>query len=391
LPFITEGLAAGGKALHFLEAATEAEHFRRLAAAGVDVAACRTTGQLDVRTWEETYQRAGAFDRDAMLAFLVDEVRAAKAAGFPCTRLVGLAAWGTEIPVPLEALADYEARVNRVLPPHNPAVCVYSRRSLDDALAAQVLRAHPFTMVDGVIRANPSFRPAVVSLCERRDRHPATDALRERYLAALLRGDRREALDIVVEEGIASDVTVPNLYFKVIQPALYEIGRLWAEEHLSEAREHLATTISRQALEQLSGLLASQPENGKVAVVACVRGEHHDLGAQMTADLFEMAGFRVRFLGANVPTAGLLTTIRGDCPDVLALSVTMGANVAALREVVAGTREAVGNRAVLVAGGQAFAAAGVTPREIGLDILSTGAVEVIAATCRRLGVRYRHE
>jgi methanogenic corrinoid protein MtbC1 len=391
LPFITEGLAAGEKALHLIAASSQAEHFRRLAEAGLDVAACRVSGQLDVRTWEETYQRAGAFDRDAMLAFLVEQVRTAKAAGFPCTRLIGSAGWSGEVPIPLDALVDYESRVNRVLTPHNPALCVYSRGLLDDALAAEVLRAHPFAMVNGVIRANPAFRPAVVSLCERRDRDPVTDPLRERYLAALLRGDRREALDVVVEEGLANDVTVPNLYCKVIQPTLYEIGRLWEEGHLSVTREHLATTISRLALEQLSGLLASQQDNGKVALVACVQGEHHDLGAQMTADLFEMAGFRVRFLGANVPTASLLSAIRDDCPDVLALSVTMSANVAALRDVVGGLREAVGSRVVVAVGGQALAAAAVTPRDLGLDVLRGSASEAIAATCRRLGVRYRHE
>ena len=127
LPFIREGLASGEKALHFVEATSHAEHFRRLGEAGVDVAASRASGQLDVRSWEQTYLREGAFDPDAMIAFLVDEVRAANSAGFPRTRLVGHAGWGAEVPVPLEALADYETRVNRVLPPHNPAVCVYNR------------------------------------------------------------------------------------------------------------------------------------------------------------------------------------------------------------------------------------------------------------------------
>jgi methanogenic corrinoid protein MtbC1 len=384
LPFITEGLASGAKALHIVEATSHAEHFRRLGLVGVDVMACRASGQLDVRTWEETYLRSGAFDPDAMLAWLEEEVRAARAGGFSSTRLIGHAGWGVEPPVPLEALCDYETRVNRVLPPHNPVVCVYNRGLLDDALAADVLRAHPLAMVDGVIRPNPTFRPPVVSLCERRDRDPVANALRERYLAALLRGDRREALD-VVDDGLAGDVTVPNLYLKVIQPALYAIGRLWEERRVTVAQEHLATTISRLALLQLSSVLASQADNGKVALVACVEGEHHDLGAQMTADLFEMAGFRVRFLGADVPTASLLAAVRAECPDVIALSTTMMANVAALRQAIAGVRKAVGDRVVVVVGGQALA--GGVEHDLGADILRTSVSEAIAATCRRLHVR----
>jgi hypothetical protein len=45
----------------------------------------------------------------------------------------------------------------------------------------------------------------------------------------------------------------------------------------------------------------------------------------------------------------------------------------------------------VAAGGQALAAAGVTTHDLGVDILRSGTAEAIAATCRRLGVRYRHE
>ena len=183
---------------------------------------------------------------------------------------------------------------------------------------------------------------------------------------------------------------MPNLYLKVIQPALYMVGTLWEAGRMTVAQEHHATTISRLALAQLSAMLASQADNGKVAVVACVEGEHHDLGAQMTADLFEMAGFHVRFLGANVPTSDLLAAIRADCPDVLALSATMPANLPALREAIAGVRAEVGDRVVVAAGGQALAVTPAAPRN-GADVVRTNASEAIAATCRRLHVRYRHE
>ncbi len=391
LPFVQEGLAAGEKALHFVDAISHAEHFRRLGEAGIDVAGCRASGQLDVRSWQETYLQWGTFDADAMLAFLVEELRAAKADGFPRTRLIGHAAWGVEVPVPTEALCDYELRVNHVLPRHDPVVCVYDRAALDGTLAADILRAHPLTMVDGVIRENPSFRPPIVSLCERRGRDHVTDVLRERYVAALLASDRREALDVVVEDGLSSDVAVPDLYMKVIQPALYEIGRLWEERRLSVAQEHLATTISHLALAQLYAHLASQPDNGKLALVACAEGEFHALGAQMLADLLDMAGFRVRFLGANVPIASLIATVRAESPHLLALSATLTANVEVLRQAIIGVRAAVGPRVVLAAGGQALAAAHVMPHELGADICGASAPDAVATARRLLHVDSDHE
>ena len=383
LPFVREGLEAGEKALHFVDAISQAEHFRRLGVAGIDVAACRATGQLDVRSWQETYLKAGTFDTDAMLAFLADVLRASRAEGFPRTRLIGHAGWDAEGPVPLEALADYEMRVNRILRRDDPVICVYDRAGLDASLAAEVLRAHPLTIIDGAIRESPSYRRSLVSVRKPRD---AADMLRERYVAALLAGDRREALDVVVEDGLASDIDVPSLYLKVIQPALYEIGSLWAEGRLSVTREHLATTISRLALAQLYPHLASQPENGKLALVACVEGEFHDLGAHMVADLLDMAGFDARFLGANVPTASLVAAVRAKSPQLLVLSATLASNLEALREAIIAVRDGSTSRIVLAVGGQALPTAGVLPHELGADMGGVSALDAVAAARRLLRV-----
>ena len=95
--------------------------------------------------------------------------------------------------------------------------------------------------------------------------------------------------------------------------------------------------------------------NGKRAVVACVDDELHDLGARMVADFFEMAGFGVRYLGANLPTDGLIGIVREDPPDLVVLSVTMAFHLDAAREAVPRLREAVGDRLRVGLGGQAFA------------------------------------
>lgn len=69
--------------------------------------------------------------------------------------------------------------------------------------------------------------------------------LNRRFVAAQLRGDRREALRVVIDEGLAGGATVPELHLRVVQPAQYEIGRLWQENKISVAEEHLATAICR--------------------------------------------------------------------------------------------------------------------------------------------------
>jgi MerR family transcriptional regulator, light-induced transcriptional regulator len=192
-------------------------------------------------------------------------------------------------------------------------------------------------------------------------------ALVERYLAAQLAGDRRAALQIVLNEALASGISVPDLYLKLLQPAQHELGRLWEENRIGVAEEHLATAISQLVLAHLYPLLPRHPANGRRALIACVAGELHDMGALIAADFFEMAGFGVRFLGADVPTESLVAMAREDPPDLLVFSTTMTFNVPALRVAALRAREAIGDRLHLGAGGRALAWAPGLGQQLGGD------------------------
>src|SRR4029077_16369327 len=106
-------------------------------------------------------------------------------------------------------------------------------------IMVESLRAHPVTIVDGTLQANPCYLTVDQLLAKRHG--GLVLQLRDRYLAALRMGAYREALDILLEEALWQDVPVPILYLDVIQPAQYEIGRLWQGHALGVADEHLAT------------------------------------------------------------------------------------------------------------------------------------------------------
>jgi MerR family transcriptional regulator, light-induced transcriptional regulator len=162
-------------------------------------------------------------------------------------------------------------------------------------------------------------------------------ALRERYLAAVLRGDRHEAPRIVVEDGLATGATVLELSEQIIQASQREIGRLWQENVISIAQEHMATAIANVALAQLFARAKPAPRNGKRILVACVEGEQHEFPARLVADALDLSGFDVRFIGANIPTDTLLDMIAFDPPDLVALSATMSFHGPAMRATVART------------------------------------------------------
>jgi len=179
-------------------------------------------------------------------------------------------------------------------------------------------------------------------------------SLRTRYLAAQLAGDRRKALRLVIEEGVERGVSVPDLHLQVIEPAQVEIGRLWQENTITVAQEHLATAISQLVVSHLYRYLPAATANGKRVIVACAEGELHEMGARMAADFLEMAGFDVRFLGANVPAAGLAAMVREVRPHLVVLSAATTLCFPGLRSTIAAAREAGGPTLPILVGGHAF-------------------------------------
>ena len=69
-PFAKEGLAEGDRFVQIINDKHRENRVRRLKAEGIDVDAVTTTGQLDMRPWEEAYLRGGnGFSQDFNAVF----------------------------------------------------------------------------------------------------------------------------------------------------------------------------------------------------------------------------------------------------------------------------------------------------------------------------------
>lgn len=194
--------------------------------------------------------------------------------------------------------------------------------------------------------------------------HETIVALREHDIRAQVSGDQRAALRIV-REALADGHSVRTVQQGVIQAAQQEIGRLWQENRISIAHEHMATAISQMALVHLLEQAPAARARGRTIVVACVEGELHALPARLVADYLELEGFTVRYLSANVPTEALCKVLAEELPDLLALSVTMSFNVASLRAAVATVHERFPGLKI-VAGGHAMTWAPNSAGQLGL-------------------------
>jgi methanogenic corrinoid protein MtbC1 len=212
----------------------------------------------------------------------------------------------------------------------------------------------------------------------------ALEELCGRYLRAQLAGDRREAVRLVVEDGLGRGVGAVELQAHVIRAAQDEIGRLWQQNRVTVAQEHMASAISQLSLAALFERATRARPLGKAVVLACVEGELHDLPARIVADFLELEGFDVRYLGADIPTRDLIAMVSADRPDLVGLSVTMSFNVPSLRTAVVHLREAI--TCPIFVGGHALQWSPGLAGELGVATAGTTPAEVIATARRLAGV-----
>ncbi|MEZ0395933.1 MAG: cobalamin-dependent protein [Anaerolineales bacterium] len=190
-------------------------------------------------------------------------------------------------------------------------------------------------------------------------------ALARDYLEALLRADRRAASQMILA-AVENGTPLRDIYLHVFQPVQREVGRLWQTNQISVAQEHFCTAATQMVMSQLYPYLFTGERKERRAVVACVGGELHELGARMVADFFEMNGWDSTFLGANTPPESILRMAEERRADLLALSATMTFHVSRVRDLVAALRAASSRTRVLV-GGYPFNLSPGLWRKVGAD------------------------
>jgi methanogenic corrinoid protein MtbC1 len=211
--------------------------------------------------------------------------------------------------------------------------------------------------------------------------------VRRAYVEAQLAGDRRKALDLVAGLANHHGLSHGSIRAGVIRAAQQEIGRLWQENRISVAQEHMATAISHLALAELFRHERPAPRNGRKVIVACVDGELHDFPARFVADELDIAGFDVRFLGASVPTDTLLTFVAREEPDLLVLSATMAFHADTVRDAVERIRRRTQGRLPIAVGGQVCDWVESFGRELGVEIAGSDGAALVEQARTLLGVR----
>jgi methanogenic corrinoid protein MtbC1 len=201
---------------------------------------------------------------------------------------------------------------------------------------------------------------------------------------ALLRGQHPAAAQ-VVQQCLARGHSLLSIEAHVVQPAMVSIGEGWQANRVSVAQEHMATAIAHAVMVASMAQQTRPPSNQRCIVLACVQHNHHALGLRMVADAFELHGWDVIYLGANVPTDTLVDKVLADRPDVLGLSVSFAQQLSQVSQIIGALHRHLGAaRPPVLVGGLAVNRLPPTSGLLSAVAYAASAQEAVAAAQRLL-------
>jgi PAS domain S-box-containing protein len=160
VPFVRRCLARKEMCFYAVGDRAPEEVVAELTQAGIDVEQARERGALTLLSSHE-YMPLNKFDASAFMGLFKARAQQASNAGFSGAAFIVEMTWGLELDVELDAMIEYEARLNFEFFPKSPAIalCIYDRQRLSVDYLQAALRSHPLAIVEDKLISNPYYEP----------------------------------------------------------------------------------------------------------------------------------------------------------------------------------------------------------------------------------------
>jgi MerR family transcriptional regulator, light-induced transcriptional regulator len=116
----------------------------------------------------------------------------------------------------------------------------------------------------------------------------------------------------------------------LIQKGMSEIGDLWYENSLSVQQEHFASNLAMRRLDALLSA-APAPNRKETILVGCPADEWHAFAPLLISLLLRRRGYKVIYLGANVPSDRFTETASETKADLILLAAQQLTSAATLQ------------------------------------------------------------
>lgn len=170
--------------------------------------------------------------------------------------------------------------------------------------------------------ASPEVADAVQMAVSARDESTTElnlPELAERYTHFAVTGEEAKCTDIV-DYALRTHQPLIDIYESLLGRSMLMVGRLYEQRTIDEAQEHLASEITERLMARIVAAFPAPRPNGLTAVVGCAANNWHTIGLRMLADVLRIEGWRIVFLGANVPTESFVRSVERHNADVVLVS-----------------------------------------------------------------------
>ncbi|CAN5793866.1 HTH-type transcriptional repressor CarH [soil metagenome] len=140
----------------------------------------------------------------------------------------------------------------------------------------------------------------------------------------------------------------------LLVPLLHRVGELWQDGSICPAHEHLFSTTVQRVLAWMMdqvGVRGSSP----VLVSTTPAGQRHEMGAMLTGVVAAEEGWRVEYLGPDLPARDIARAVSATGARAVALSVVHETSVEELLDELVALRDQVPGEVAILVGGRAAA------------------------------------
>ncbi|MDZ7289898.1 MAG: MerR family transcriptional regulator [candidate division KSB1 bacterium] len=259
------------------------------------------------------------------------------------------------------AIRIWEKRYNAVSPERTTT----NRRLYSDADIERLLLLHEATLaghaIGQIAKLPTETLRKLLSVEETADlRNKVTAEMKmdtisaDAILAACLEQVKQlnpEGLQHLLEDAEIR-LSKPMLIEQLIVPLMHKIGDLWRDGTLRVIHEHMTTAVVRSFLGSMHHAYDISTTAPCIVITTPI-GQLHELGALMAATTSSSEGWRVIYLGPNLPAEEIAAAVVQNNARAVGLSIVYPGDDIRISEEMRKLRHGISNEVAILVGGRA--------------------------------------
>ena len=194
---------------------------------------------------------------------------------------------------------------------------------------------------------------------------PESDTHLESCLVAIKALDQKKLEEELTRSALS--LGHQGMIMRVVAPLAQKLGHLWRLGEITAAHEHFASALIRTFLANISKPFAIT-DSAPGIVIATPVGQLHELGAVIVSATASSLGWRVTYLGTNLPAAEIAGAVAQNKASVLGLSIVFPENDPNLNDELCRLCSFLPSNTEIVVGGRASGAYHSALSDIGAHV-----------------------